>query len=102
MTYDVFLSDDSGGSWSALDTGLTVMEYELNTSLYADASTYMIRVVVHADGLSGEDTSDATFEIDNIDDTGPGLPIDPMLLLIIGAAVLVVVIILVIVMKKKK
>ena len=77
------------------------MEYELNTSLYDDTSTNMVRIVVHANGLSSEDQSDNPFEIDNLPDiTYP--PPDDLTMLVLIIAGVVVVIIIVIIMKKKK
>lgn len=101
MTYDVYFSDTSGSSWFVLEMGLTVMEYELNTSLYGDTSTNMVRIVVHANELSSEDQSDNPFEIDNLPDiTYP--PPDDLTVLVLIIAGVVVVIIIVIIMKKKK
>ncbi len=102
LTYDVFYSDNNGSDWSVLDSGLTILEYQWNTTLHDDSTGYMIRVVVSDGVLADQDDSDSPFELDNFVGAGPGLPLDPTLLLIIGAVVLVVVIVIVIIMKKKK
>ncbi|MCK5264810.1 MAG: hypothetical protein KAR03_04320, partial [Candidatus Thorarchaeota archaeon] len=102
MTYDVYLSDTSGSSWFALEVGLTVMEYELNTSLYGDESTFMVRIVVNANDLSGEDASDNTFEIDNLPDITYPPPDDLTLLVLAIVGGVIVLVVIVIVMKRKK
>jgi hypothetical protein len=101
MTFDVYLSEDSGGNWFILDMGLTNQEYELNTSLYVDLDTYMVRVVAHANGATGEDTSDSNFEIDNLPEPiiPPPTDLTPFVLLAVGGIVVLVIIIFL--MKKK-
>jgi hypothetical protein len=101
MTFDVYLSENAGSMWFNLDLELTDQHYELNTSLYTDLDTYMIRIVVHANGVSAEDTSDSTFEIDNLPDPTYPPPDDltPLILLIAGG-VIVVVLILIVLSKK--
>jgi len=102
MTYDVFVSDNNGSDWSLLATGLSVPEYEWNTTQHDDGNSYMILVEASDGVLQGQDTSDNPFELDNfVAPPGPGFPIDPMLLALIGAGVIVIVLILVILSKKK-
>ncbi|TFG26993.1 hypothetical protein EU528_13575 [Candidatus Thorarchaeota archaeon] len=102
LMYNVFISDNNGSDWSLLVDDLLVPEFTWNTTLHDDGNSYMIRVEVSDGMVSAHDESDDPFELDNFDEGGPGLPLDPTLLLIIGAAVIVVVIILIIIMKKKK
>ncbi len=102
LTFEVWYTDNNGSDWNLLDDGITVDEYQWNTTLHDDGTGYMIRVVVSDGMATAQDDSDAPFELDNYVGGGPGIPLDPMMLLIIGAAVVVVIIIIVIVMKKKK
>ena len=102
LTFEVWYTDNNGSDWNLLDDGITVEEYQWNTTLHDDGTGYMIRVVVSDGMATAQDDSDAPFELDNYVGGGPGIPLDPTLLLIIGAAALVVIIIIVIVMKKKK
>ena len=103
MSFDVYLSDNNGSDWSLLTSGLTVLQYEWNTTLHDDGNSYMILVEASDGVLSGQDTSDNPFELDNFAGGPiPGLPLDPTLLLIIAGAVVVVIVILVLVMKRKK
>ncbi len=104
MTFDVFYSDNNGSDWTILANDLAVLEFAWNTTLHDDGTGYMIRVSVSDGELAGQDNSDNPFELDNFEETttGPGLPLDPILLLIIGAVVLIVIILIVIIMKKKK
>lgn len=102
MVYAVYLSNNNGSSWSVLDTGLTVSEYEFNTTLYEDANSYMVRIVVTANGVSTEDTSDTPFEIDNIPYPIEAPLADLTLIVVIMAGVVVGVIIIFIILKKKK
>jgi len=100
MIYNVFYSDNNGSDWTLLVSDLLVQEFEWNTTLHDDGTSYMIRVEVSDYTLGAMDDSDAPFELDNfVGPPGPGL--DPMLLALIAAGVIVVVLILVILMKKK-
>ena len=101
MTFDVYYSDNNGSDWSLLAGGLSVPEFEWNTTQHDDGNSYMILVEVSDGVLGNQDVSDAPFELDNFVGGGPGFTLDPTLLLIIGAGVLVVIILLVVVMKKK-
>ncbi|MFW9841363.1 MAG: hypothetical protein ACFFES_10750 [Candidatus Thorarchaeota archaeon] len=101
LTFDVYYSDNNGSDWSLLASGLTVLQYEWNTTQHDDGDTYMILVEVTDGMLGNQDVSDAPFELDNFVGGGPGFTLDPMLLIIIGAGVLVVIILVVIIMKKK-
>jgi hypothetical protein len=102
LTFDVYVSDNNGSDWSLLAGGLTLQEYEWNTTQHDDGNSYMILVEVSDGMLGGQDTSDDPFELDNFEaPPGPGLPIDPTLLALIAAGVIVVVLILVILSKKK-
>ncbi|MHA2025971.1 MAG: hypothetical protein ACW98U_08735 [Candidatus Thorarchaeota archaeon] len=101
MVFDVYISENSGGHWSQFGFGLTDQQFEWNTSLSTDLDTYMVRVVVTANGLTAEDTSDSTFEIDNEPDIPLPPPEDLTLIVLIIVGVLVVVILFVM-MKRKK
>ncbi|TFG27414.1 hypothetical protein EU528_12905 [Candidatus Thorarchaeota archaeon] len=92
LTFEVLYSDNSGSDWTSLVIGLTVPEYEWNTTLHDDGSEYMIRVIVSDGEFSVADDSDSTFEIDNHPGIS-GLPfgIDLMTLLaILGIIALVI------------
>jgi hypothetical protein len=102
ITIDVFYSDNNGTAWSPLATGLSVLEYEWNTTLYDDGIGYMIRVDVSDGILETMDTSDASFELDNIPDPIPGLPFDPVLLAAIVGGALAILIVIILVMKRRK
>ena len=100
LTFDILVSDNNGSDWSLLAAGLTVQQFEWNTTQHDDGTSYMILVEAFDGELGGQDVSDNPFELDNFVG-GPGLPIDPMLLAIIGGAIVVIVIILVVILKKK-
>jgi hypothetical protein len=102
LTFDVYFSDNNGTDWTPLATGLSVLEYEWNTTLHDDGIGYMIRVEVSDGILGATDDSDTPFELDNFEEPTPpgGFPIDPMLLAAIIGGVLVVVIIVIIMMKR--
>ncbi|MFW9768776.1 MAG: hypothetical protein ACFFF9_09700 [Candidatus Thorarchaeota archaeon] len=101
LTFDVYYSDNNGGDWSLLASGLNTMQYEWNTTLHDDGDQYLIRVSVSDGVLGSTDDSDAVFELDNYVG-GPGITLDPLVLIAIVGGVLVVIIIIVIMMKKKK
>lgn len=101
ITIDVFYSDNNGTAWTPLATGLTVLEYEWNTTLHDDGIGYMIRVDVSDGILGSNDMSNAPFEIDNIPEPPGGLLIDPLLLVAIVGGALVIVIVIVLIMKKR-
>lgn len=100
ITIDVFYSDNNGTAWTPLATGLSVLEYEWNTTLHDDGIGYMIRVDVSDGILETTDSSNAPFEIDNIAEPAGGFPIDPLLLAAIVGGILVVLIIVFVVMKR--
>ena len=101
LTFDVYVSDNNGSDWSLLASGLTLEEYEWNTTLHDDGTSYMIRVDVSDGVLQGTDASDDPFELDNFAGPFPPLPISPTMLAIIAGAIIVVVVILIFVSKKK-
>ena len=101
MTYDLYISDNGGSSWFIGEMDLVAMEYEWNTTLMGDDTLFMVRIVVTANGVSSEDSSDATFEIDNIEDSVLPPPDDLTLIVLLIAGVFVVVILFVL-MKRKK
>ncbi|MFQ6123224.1 MAG: NosD domain-containing protein [Candidatus Heimdallarchaeota archaeon] len=66
ITYMVSYSADDGQTWKPLVVGLTLTNYEWDTTTVADGSAYHIKVVVTcSDGLPAEDRSDAAFTIQN-------------------------------------
>ncbi|MGD9397595.1 MAG: hypothetical protein PVJ05_14260, partial [Candidatus Thorarchaeota archaeon] len=86
LTFDVYYSDNNGSDWSPLAVGLSVQEYEWNTTQHDDGNSYMILVEVSDGVLQGQDMSDDPFELDNFAaPPGPGFPLDPMILALIGA-----------------
>ena len=99
LTFDVYYSDNNGSDWTPLALGLTLQQYEWNTTQHDDGTTYKIRVVASDGALQGQDSSDNPFELDNF--AGPGFPLDPLLLVLIGGAVLAIVIVLVVLTKRK-
>jgi hypothetical protein len=105
LTFDVYFSDNNGTDWTPLATGLSILQYDWNTTMHDDGIGYMIRVEA-SDGIQSTlDDSDTQFELDNFEEpptTGGGLPIDTTTLIIIIGGVLVVIIIIIIVMKRKK
>ncbi|MFW9788230.1 MAG: hypothetical protein ACFFE1_11180, partial [Candidatus Thorarchaeota archaeon] len=100
LTFEVFISDNNGSDWSSLAGGIHSLQYEWNTTLHDDGTTYKVRVVASDGFLTGQDDSDGPFELDNFAG-GPGFPIDPTLLAIIGGVVVVVLIIVVVLSKKR-
>ncbi|MFX0092935.1 MAG: nitrous oxide reductase family maturation protein NosD [Candidatus Hodarchaeota archaeon] len=66
VTYSVYYTVNNGASWVLLASSLTMTSYTWNTSTAPDGSNYIIRVVARCTGnLITEDTSDATFIIQN-------------------------------------
>lgn len=102
LTYDVFYSDNNGSDWTILDSGLTGLTLDWNTTLHDDGVGYMIRVEVSDGTLAAMDDSDAPFELDNFEDVIPGGGLDTTTIIIIIVAGAVVIIIIIIIMKKKK
>ncbi|MFW9789299.1 MAG: hypothetical protein ACFFE1_16625, partial [Candidatus Thorarchaeota archaeon] len=100
LTFDVYYSDNAGSDWNLLQSGVTGLQYEWNTTLHDDGTGYMIRVEV-SDGIHATmDDSDATFELDNRLGPQPPGPLDPLLLVIIAGGVVVVIIIVIVFSKK--
>jgi hypothetical protein len=102
MVFDVYLSDNNGSGWFALELGLTLFEYELNTSLYTDGNSYMVRIVTSANGVTGEDQSDTPFEIDNLPDPTIPPPEDLTLWVLLAIGGVLVLVIVFVLMKRKK
>ena len=102
MVFDLYFSDTNGSSWFGWEMGLTLPEYEWNTTEWTDANSYMVRIVATANGVTGEDSSDAPFELDNFPDPTYPPPDDLTLLVLAIAGVIVIVIVLVLVRKRKK
>ena len=102
LTYDVFYSDNNGSDWTILDSGLTGLTLDWNTTLHDDGVGYMIRVAVSDGTLAAMDDSDAPFELDNFEDVPTGGGLDTTTIIIIIVAGAVVIIIIIIIMKKKK
>ncbi|MFW9837163.1 MAG: hypothetical protein ACFFE7_06555, partial [Candidatus Thorarchaeota archaeon] len=98
--FDVYYSDNAGSDWNLLQSGVTGLQYEWNTTLHDDGTGYMIRVEV-SDGIHATmDDSDATFELDNRLGPQPPGPLNPLLLVIIAGGVVVVIIIVIVFSKK--
>ncbi|MFX1563491.1 MAG: hypothetical protein ACFFDP_09305, partial [Promethearchaeota archaeon] len=84
-SYDVYYSDNNGGSWTSIGTGLTTTSTNWDTTSVSDGDQYLIRVVAHDYELSGQDQSDAVFSIDNVTPTPtpppiPGFPLEAIAL----------------------
>jgi len=105
LVFEVLYSDNGGADWSPLATGLTVQEFEWNTTAHDDGTDYMIRVFVSDGEFSVFDDSNGPFELDNFDGgglPGPGLFDDPTTIIIIIIIAGIVIIIIIIIVKKKK
>ncbi|MHA1613672.1 MAG: hypothetical protein ACTSYJ_02440, partial [Candidatus Thorarchaeota archaeon] len=104
LTFDVLYSNNSGSDWNSLATGLTVLEYEWNTTLHDDGSEYLIRVIVSDGEFSVTDDSDSAFSIDNVADTTTGTgfgdwDITTIIIIIVAGGVVIIIIIII---KRKK
>ena len=69
-TFDIFVSSNGGISWIQEATGLEEdsSSYKWNTGAYPDGVNYKVKVIVRDNGspqMSGEDTSDGSFVINN-------------------------------------
>jgi hypothetical protein len=64
LTFDLYYRPD-GTTWISLASELTTTQYNWVTTELSDGDQYQIRVVAADDALSGEDTSDNPFIIDN-------------------------------------
>jgi hypothetical protein len=93
LTFQVQYRDNNGSDWSTLATGVLVHEFEWNTTLHDDGTSYMIRVIASDGALTAYDDSDNRFELDNYADGGlpPGIDLIS-LLAIIGVVTLVLLI----------
>jgi hypothetical protein len=61
----VSYSDDGGSTWHVLASGLTGTSYTWNTTGLDDSAEFLIRVVAEDYALTGVDTSNAVFTVDN-------------------------------------
>jgi len=105
LTYSVFYSDDGGGSWNPIGTGLSGTHIQWNTSIVDDGSNYFIRVTATDGEFTVGDISDGNFTVNNQASTtipGPGGELDTTTIIIIIIVAGVIVIIIIIIMKKKK
>lgn len=67
LTYSVYYSSDSGGSWIMTSTGIYPSSYWWDTTTVADGSNYLIKIrATCSRGLTAEDVSDATFTVANL------------------------------------
>jgi hypothetical protein len=105
LTFGVRYSDNGGTDWVSLATGLTVPEFEWNTTAHDDGSDYLIQVTAYDGEFTVADVSNGVFTIDNIEDSttpdGPGGYVDNTVIIII-IIVIGVVIVIIVIMKKKK
>ncbi|MFX1255535.1 MAG: hypothetical protein ACFFCZ_28285, partial [Promethearchaeota archaeon] len=80
FTVDISYSTNGGSSWTVLTTGLTTMSWSWDTSTTPDSDQYLIRVEATDYELTGQDVSDAVFQVDNYGPTitnvkhGPAAP----------------------------
>lgn len=65
LTYTVEYSSNGGSTWNTMATGLTTDSYFWNTSALPSGSNYLVRVIASDGELTGQDTSNGTFMIDN-------------------------------------
>ena len=72
ITYNLYISNDDGVTWSTVATGITNLSYNLDTTLYPNGTMYSLKVnATDGKGFSGESIS-ATFSIDNPSSGGGG------------------------------
>jgi hypothetical protein len=105
VSYSVFYSDDGGGSWNPIGTGLLGTNIQWNTSLVDDGTNYFIKVTATDGEFTVEDISDGNFTVHNQappTTPGPGGDLDTTTIIIIIVAGVIVIIIIIIIMKKKK
>jgi hypothetical protein len=102
LTYTVSYSDDGGGSWISIATGIVGLTFSWNTTLVENGEDYLIRVRASDGDLTGQDVSDATFTVDNPipSDGGGELPIT--LILAAAAAVVIVIVVILFLQKRPK
>jgi hypothetical protein len=66
VAYKVYYSDNYGALWTQLALGLITTSYFWDTATIPDGTSYLIKVeAVCSEGLTSEDTSDASFTIQN-------------------------------------
>jgi len=65
LTYTVQYSPDGGTTWNTITTELTTTSYFWNISGLPSGSDYLVKVIASDGELTGQDTSDGTFTIDN-------------------------------------
>ncbi|MFW9805425.1 MAG: hypothetical protein ACFFFK_01690 [Candidatus Thorarchaeota archaeon] len=93
LTFQVQYSDNNGSDWSTLATGVLVSEFEWNTTLHDDGTSYLIRVIASDGQLTAYDDSDNLFELDNY--AGGGFPPGLTLILLLAIAGVAVVVLLI-------
>ncbi|MHA2097672.1 MAG: right-handed parallel beta-helix repeat-containing protein [Candidatus Kariarchaeaceae archaeon] len=77
VTYSVFYSSDSGTSWTLFESGLTTLNYDLDTTTIPDGSTILLRVeAIDEIGFISTETSSDSYLIDNSDDNTTSSPSD--------------------------
>jgi uncharacterized membrane protein len=91
VTFDIYLSNNSGSTWALLVSGLTINHYDWNTTQQDDGSSYRVRVIVSDGILSNQDDSDGSFELDNFADTVIGSDLLLLIAAVIGAAVVLLI-----------
>lgn len=70
ITYSISYSSDSGTSWTFLESGLTTLNFELDTTAIPEGSTILLRVeAIDEIGFTSTVISTGSYTIDNIDDT---------------------------------
>ncbi|MFW9914837.1 MAG: hypothetical protein ACFFGZ_04415 [Candidatus Thorarchaeota archaeon] len=68
VTYAVYYSNKYGVLWTQLALGLTTTSYFWDTTIAPDGASYFIKVeAICSEGITSEDTSDASFTIQNAD-----------------------------------
>ena len=64
VTYSLYYSENNGNSWTSLAEGLTTTSYNWDTTTVPEGPSYLIKVIADdRHGLTAEDTSDASFTI---------------------------------------
>jgi parallel beta-helix repeat protein len=67
LTYTLKYSDDNGGNWYSIDNGITQTSYNWDTTTagMGFGFDFLIKVIASDGLLTGQDTSDLKFELDN-------------------------------------
>ncbi|MFX1253693.1 MAG: hypothetical protein ACFFCZ_18925 [Promethearchaeota archaeon] len=65
FTVDIAYSTNGGSSWTTIVTGLTNTSFNWDSSSSSDSDQYLIRVEGTDYELTGQDESDAVFQVDN-------------------------------------